>query len=83
LTAASFQVQQIPIIESGIETASLMLGAQKSRGYCIEMICADFLAGASLEEPNSRTLLDSIQGLLGLLPASQRSELVSALNEIA
>jgi len=74
---------QIPIVEQALETASLMLGAQKSRGYCIEMICADFLAGASLEEPNSRTLLDSIHRLLGLLPGPQKRELAKALREIA
>jgi hypothetical protein len=28
----------------------LMLGTDKSRGYCLEMICADFLAGATLSE---------------------------------
>jgi hypothetical protein len=27
-----------------------MLGSDKSRGYCLEMICADFLAGANLQE---------------------------------
>ena len=37
---------QIPVIEQAIETAALMLGTDKSRGYCLEMICADFLAGA-------------------------------------
>src|ERR1039458_10383938 len=37
---------QIPVIEEAIETAALMLGTDKSRGYCLEMICADFLAGA-------------------------------------
>jgi len=26
-----------------------MLGSDNSRGYCLEMICADFLAGANLE----------------------------------
>jgi hypothetical protein len=26
-----------------------MLGSDKSRGYCLEMICVDFLAGVSLE----------------------------------
>src|SRR5208283_4419741 len=36
---------QIPVIEQAIETAALMLGSDKSRGYCLEMICADFLAG--------------------------------------
>jgi hypothetical protein len=32
-----------------LETGCLMLGTDKSRGYCPEMICADFLAGATLE----------------------------------
>jgi hypothetical protein len=41
---------QLPVVEKAIETASLMLGSDKSRGYCLEMICADFLAGASLGE---------------------------------
>jgi hypothetical protein len=30
-----------------------MLGSDKSRGYCLEMICADFLAGAPLETGRS------------------------------
>src|SRR5205823_3482366 len=38
---------QIPVIEQAIDTAALMLGSGKSRGYCLEMICADFLAGAN------------------------------------
>jgi len=41
---------QLPVIEKAIETAGLMLGTDKSRGYCLEMICADFLAGASISE---------------------------------
>jgi hypothetical protein len=40
---------QLPILERALETAALMLGSDKSRGYCLEMICADFLAGANLE----------------------------------
>jgi hypothetical protein len=39
---------QLPVIEQALETAALMLGTNKSRGYCLEMICADFLAGAHL-----------------------------------
>jgi hypothetical protein len=74
---------QIGVIEQAIETASLMLGAQKSRGFCLEMICADFLAGASLEEPNSTTLLVSIRRLLTLLPSLTKSELLKELKEIA
>jgi hypothetical protein len=41
---------QIPVIEQALETAALMLGTDKSRGYCLEMLCADFLAGAALRE---------------------------------
>jgi hypothetical protein len=39
---------QLPVVEKALEAASLMLGSDKSRGYCLEMICADFLAGANL-----------------------------------
>jgi hypothetical protein len=42
---------QLPVVERALETAALMLGTDKSRGYCLEMICADFLAGAVLEAP--------------------------------
>ncbi len=41
---------QIPVVEKALETVGLMLGTDKSRGYCLEMICADFLAGAKLGE---------------------------------
>jgi hypothetical protein len=41
---------QLPVVERALETAGLMLGTDKSRGYCLEMICADFLAGANLAE---------------------------------
>ena len=37
---------QIPVVDRAIETAALMLGSDRSRGYCREMICVDFLAGA-------------------------------------
>jgi hypothetical protein len=41
---------QLPVVEQALETAALMLGTDKSRGYCLEMICADFLAGANARE---------------------------------
>jgi hypothetical protein len=40
---------QLTVVERALETAGWMLGTDKSRGYCLEMICANFLAGASLE----------------------------------
>ena len=48
---------QLPVVEKALEAAGLMLGTDKSRGYCLEMICADFLAGAKLEDtcPSSRS----------------------------
>jgi hypothetical protein len=44
---------QLPVIEQALETAALMLGSDRSRGYCLEMICADFLAGANLGDTQS------------------------------
>ena len=41
---------QLLVIERALETVGLMLGTDKSRGYSLEMICADFLAGANLAE---------------------------------
>ncbi len=68
---------QIPIIEQVIETAALMLGTDKSRGYCLEMICADFLAGASLDEGDPDALLQSMARLFNLLPNEQREQFLS------
>jgi hypothetical protein len=65
---------QLAVVEQALETAALMLGTDKSRGYCLEMICADFLAGASLEGENSKSLLMSLDRLFGLLPRPQKQE---------
>jgi hypothetical protein len=59
---------QLPVIEQALETAALMLGNDKSRGYMLEMICADFLAGANIDTGNSDTLMLSLERLFGLLP---------------
>lgn len=50
-----------------------MLGTDKSRGYCLEMICADFLAGANIEEANPEALISSLRRLYELLPRDQQS----------
>jgi len=63
---------QLPVIEQALETAAQMLGTDKSRGYCLEMICADFLAGANLENDNSDALLLSLCRLVEYLPHPQR-----------
>jgi hypothetical protein len=48
---------QLSVIERALEIAALMLGSDKSRGYSLEMICADFLAGAALEMRGSEHIL--------------------------
>src|SRR5579863_4049447 len=63
---------QIPVIEQAIETAAMMLGSDKSRGFCLEMICADFLAGAHLDAGEPDVLLHSVSRLFQFLPADQK-----------
>ena len=38
---------QLTVIEQALEVAARMLGTDMSRGYCLEMICVDFLAGVN------------------------------------
>jgi hypothetical protein len=63
---------QIPVVEQAIETAALMLGTDKSRSYCLEMICADFLAGASLDGANPELLLQSQRRFFKFLGREQQ-----------
>ncbi len=74
---------QIPVIEQAIETAALMLGTDKSRGYCLEMICADFLAGAHLDDGNPEILLNSISRYYKFLPGEQQQAFLENLREKA
>jgi hypothetical protein len=70
---------QLPVIERALETAGLMLGTDKSRGYCLEMICADFLAGANLEGDDPKALVLALDRLYRLLPDPQRAEFLDGL----
>src|SRR5438128_4268066 len=72
---------QIPVVEQAMETAALMLGTDKSRGYCLEMICADFLAGANLDNGNPETLLHSIRQFFKFLPGEQKHAFLQRVNE--
>src|SRR3954469_3233030 len=67
---------QIPVIEQAIETAARMLGSDRSRGYCLEMICADFLAGAHAENGDPKILLSSIDRLFRFLPAAEKRDFI-------
>ena len=68
---------QIPVIEQAIETAGLVLGSDKSRGYCLEMICADFLAGANLDHGDPQLLLQSVWRFYKFLPRDQQQEFLA------
>jgi hypothetical protein len=68
---------QIPVVDRAIEIAALMLGSDRSRGYCLEMICADFLAGANLGNGDPETPLFSMKRFLGLLPETQKHTFLS------
>ena len=53
-----FQVykSQLPVIEQALEAAALMLGGDKSRGYCLEMLCADFFGRRKYRRSKPRDL---------------------------
>ena len=74
---------QLPVIEQALETASRMLGSNKSRGYILEMICADFLAGANLDTDNSDSLITSLNRLVEFLPKLKRQEFVDQIRRSA
>ena len=68
---------QIPVVDQAIETAALMLGTDKSRGYCLEMICADFLAGANLDGTNPELLLQSQRRFFKFLGHEQQKRFIT------
>ncbi|MFQ5683612.1 MAG: hypothetical protein ACE5HC_10105 [Candidatus Binatia bacterium] len=68
---------QLPVIEQALEAAALMLGTDKSRGYCLEMICADFLGGAHLQNGNPNAVLHSVWRLFQFLEPKQKQEFLS------
>lgn len=74
---------QLAVVEQALETAALMLGTDKSRGYCLEMICADFLGGANLENGNPNSLLFAVHRLFDFLPTPQRHEFLKEVKQIS
>ena len=74
---------QIPIVEQAIETASLMLGTDRSRGYCLEMICADFLAGAHASSGDPDVLLKALLRSFLLLEEAQKFKFLSRIRSDA
>jgi len=74
---------QTAVIERAIETAALMLGSDRSRGYCLEMICADFLAGANLDHGDPEMLLFAMTRFFKFLPEEQQQTFLGDVSEKA
>ncbi len=74
---------QLPVIEQAMETAARMLGSDKSRSYCLEMICADFLAGANLEGGDSEILVNALYRCFSLMPHAQQTHFLQRLRQAA
>jgi hypothetical protein len=72
---------QLPVVEQALEIAALMLGTDRSRGYCLEMICADFLAGANLDGGDPGVLLSSLRRLFGLLPSLLQTQFMEEMRK--
>ena len=71
---------QLSVSEQALEIAALMLGANKSRGYCLEMICADFLAGAS-QDNNREAVLLSMNRMFQMLPEAMQVSFLEGLQK--
>jgi hypothetical protein len=62
----------VPVTKQALETAALLLGSDKSRGYCLEMICVDFLAGVNLETRTRHVFCTEHQSNRAVCPASKK-----------
>lgn len=69
---------QMEVVEKALHIAALMVGSEKSRSHCLELICADFLAGASLEA-NPELLYFSLSRLYEFLRPEERLRLLDAV----
>ena len=72
---------QLPVIEQALEMAVRMLGSDHARSYCLEMICADFLAGAMIEAEQSEGALLTLGRLYSLLPDPQKTKFTEMLRK--
>jgi hypothetical protein len=66
---------QLPVVERALYVASRLVGTERSRGYCLELVCADFLAGRG-EESSAEEILMVIHRLVHLLPPGYQACLV-------
>jgi hypothetical protein len=72
---------QLPVLEHALETAALMLGSDKSRGYCLEMILRGLFGGRPFTRCNPESLLVSLRTLYELMPDSHRCQFLKQVRE--
>ena len=72
---------QLPVVERALYVASRMVGTERSRGYCLELVCADFLAGRT-EESTPEEMLLVIHRLVHLLPPDYQARLANHSEEV-
>jgi hypothetical protein len=72
---------QLKVIEDALETAAMMLGGDKARGYCLEMICADFLSGAHLcPDGNDEVLVLALKRTFELIGPARQARFLELLD---
>ncbi len=71
---------QLPVVERALYVASRIAGSERSRGYCLELVCADFLAGRT-EESAPEEILLLIHRLVGLLPPDYQARIAGRIPE--
>jgi len=62
------------VVERALYIASRMVRTERSRGYCLELVCADFLAGRG-DESSPEEILMVIHRLVHLLPREYQESL--------
>ena len=81
LSVAAMADRKRAFARKALETVALMLGTDKSRGYCLEMICADFLAGSATQENQYEVLVLSLERLYQTLSDDRRDQVLNRLRE--
>jgi hypothetical protein len=74
---------QLAVIEQALEAASAVLSGRKSRGACLDFICANFVENIRNETLNPGMLSNLIRRFFERLPVAERRGLLEALGKSA
>lgn len=72
---------QLAVLEQALAIAASIVGHDKPRAYALEMICADFVAGASRETGAENMLFGALARLIDFLPVPQRLQLLDLVKK--